>query len=386
MKKEKRLLVVSFVEIPPTNDGCRNRAFNLINFYKKLGYKIDYLYYDYFHYDTREMRKYFNSQLYIVKPEVSIKSKLKDWLRQYTYKTGLYKYVHIRYTADEIYSDAVTKKALELHRKNNYDAVMAIYFGMSKVFEAFDSKVIKILDSQDRFAYRDKIYLKNGLKPEFLYTNYVQERKALSRADVVLAIQKKEEKYYKWLLKDNAKVVTVGDLIPNKQAYLVKNKEVLFVGSSNTANIEGISWFLKEVWPAVISRDSSAKLVFVGTCCNKIPDGEYSKLGVVDDLEEVYHNVRCVVNPVLFGTGLNIKSIEALGNAKPLITTMVGAKGINKKALIACSNSAEMAERIIDILHNDKEAFEYSRRAQKFVEVYNSKNESQLKKCLKQED
>jgi Glycosyl transferases group 1 len=46
------------------------------------------------------------------------------------------------------------------------------------------------------------------------------------------------------------------------------------------------------------------------------------RLGVVERLEYFYAMVDCIVNPMIGGTGLKIKTIEALGYGRPIIGTV----------------------------------------------------------------
>jgi glycosyltransferase involved in cell wall biosynthesis len=102
--------------------------------------------------------------------------------------------------------------------------------------------------------------------------------------------------------------------------------------------------------------------------------GAFEMLGVVPDIEEAYAKTWIAVNPVHAGTGLAIKSIEALGFAIPLVTTRTGARGLldTGSAGFLCipDHDAEaMAAAIVSLLCNEAartrlslEAWEYSRR------------------------
>jgi glycosyltransferase involved in cell wall biosynthesis len=50
--------------------------------------------------------------------------------------------------------------------------------------------------------------------------------------------------------------------------------------------------------------------------------------GFVDDLRGAYRDVDIVLNPVFFGAGLKLKTVEALCFARPLVTTSLGAEGL----------------------------------------------------------
>ena len=57
-------------------------------------------------------------------------------------------------------------------------------------------------------------------------------------------------------------------------------------------------------------------------------DSDIRLLGHVENLAEFYNSVDVVINPVEFGTGLKIKSVEGLAFGKPLITTPEGVVGL----------------------------------------------------------
>jgi len=65
----------------------------------------------------------------------------------------------------------------------------------------------------------------------------------------------------------------------------------------------------------------------------------YSENGEMPNLKSIYDLSDIVINPLTIGTGLKIKSIEALGFSKALISTSVGAdgleNGINSAFLLA---------------------------------------------------
>ena len=76
-------------------------------------------------------------------------------------------------------------------------------------------------------------------------------------------------------------------------------------------------------------------------------------LGVVESLEEAYTRAAVIVNPVLAGTGLKTKTVEALGHAKPLVTTSCGAEGIEDAAgtaFLMADDPAGMAAHINGLL------------------------------------
>ena len=96
-------------------------------------------------------------------------------------------------------------------------------------------------------------------------------------------------------------------------------------------------------------------------------------IGYVDDLDALYAETDIVVNPVTFGGGLKIKCVEALAHGKPLITSPVGAEGIEKganKAFIVCTSPAETVEQLNALIEDPERRRELATSARAFAEQH----------------
>ncbi len=152
---------------------------------------------------------------------------------------------------------------------------------------------------------------------------------------------------------------------------LEKPKEfnILFIGTLTwKANLEGIKWFLHEVYPFIIEAYPSANLWIVGK--NKKEDiidlhNEHTHfLGFVDDLEVYMQNSTVFICPILFGSGMKLKILEAMYRGIPFVTTSIGAESIitideqntYKYPFAGCvtDDACEFANAIIDIYENDE--------------------------------
>jgi glycosyltransferase involved in cell wall biosynthesis len=105
---------------------------------------------------------------------------------------------------------------------------------------------------------------------------------------------------------------------------------LLFVGSSASANVDGLDWFLAEIWPRILAERPDTKLTVAGSVCTAItstPVG-VSLRGRVPDLTPLYRRADVVISPLRVGSGLKIKLIEALAHGKPVVGTTVTAQGV----------------------------------------------------------
>lgn len=163
----------------------------------------------------------------------------------------------------------------------------------------------------------------------------------LLQSDVILGIQANESDYLARLL-PGKRISTVGidaDL-PQDPGLPSKASETIgIIGSDNPANCEGLDLFLEHSWPIILAKQPQARLCIAGklgiTFQNKrphgLPDG-VDTLGWIPDLALFYRDQRVIVNPVVRGTGLKIKSVEAMAHARPLVAYPVGLEGMDWSA------------------------------------------------------
>lgn len=181
-----------------------------------------------------------------------------------------------------------------------------------------------------------------------------QERAALAGFDVVMGIHEADSAKLRALLPDRP-VITVGYGMPVVPHGRRKGGEVnvLYVGTTAAPNRLAARRFLADVWPSIRARaGDGVHLQVVGDVGGKLrmplPQGVTIR-GYVADMIAVYEEADIVVNPVFFGGGLKIKTVEALCHGKPLLTTMQGAYGLEDgagRAFWVCGSDAQMRDRL----------------------------------------
>ena len=280
------------------------------------------------------------------------------------------------YRVDDWYTREITEQLLKISQQVKPDVVLVEYVFLSKVFECFGPDTLKILDTHDIVGNRHRLYQKNDIAPQWFYTSVAQEKKALDRADVVIAIQDEEATYFRQLTRH--KVITVGHMVQvshgDEQADN-KTNHLLFVGSSNPINVEALRWFLRDVFPLVRVQLPHIELEVVGGCAEKISARDGLILtGRAIDLASHYRRAKAVINPVRFGTGLKIKAIEALAYGRPLITTRAGAAGLEKwaeRAFLVAETPEEFAEAIRKVCCVEDLCDSLTKSAIEFTKTYN---------------
>ncbi len=84
---------------------------------------------------------------------------------------------------------------------------------------------------------------------------------------------------------------------------------------------------------------------------------ESELLGPVEDLEELYGRAKVVINPALAGTGLKIKTLEALSFQKPLVTWPTGTDGLHpsvRELCLVARDWFEFSESVVAVLNDSR--------------------------------
>ncbi|WP_242912263.1 glycosyltransferase [Brevundimonas pishanensis] len=220
---------------------------------------------------------------------------------------------------DDWCPDTLISRVRALNAANQYAAVIVNYVWLSGCFEGVHDS-LRILDTHDLFGDRARIAAAAGLEPSWFFTTVDEEQRGLDRADLVLAIQDQEEAAL--AARTTSRVMTVGHLINALPALdRPQSDQPVFgyFGSANPWNVASVRALDK----ALAERGSTARWAMAGSVSRKVPDLRTSpiNLGRVDQVSDFYDMVDCVLNPMTAGTGLKIKTIEALAHGRPVMGT-----------------------------------------------------------------
>jgi GT2 family glycosyltransferase/glycosyltransferase involved in cell wall biosynthesis len=151
---------------------------------------------------------------------------------------------------------------------------------------------------------------------------------------------------------------------------------MLFLGSfRHIPNQEALDWFAKQVLPRVVERCPDSRLVIVGSDPpprHSLPakDRNVEIRGFVEDLHEPFSRYAVFVCPILSGSGVRVKLLEAFCTGIPVVSTTLGAEGLSERDRDLChlaDDPAEFAERILHLFENRSETQAMIERARAYV-------------------
>ena len=154
-------------------------------------------------------------------------------------------------------------------------------------------------------------------------------------------------------------------------------EDLMFYGAMwRPVNEQAVAYFAQKIFPQISTRVPQTCFVIAGsrpsTLVRSLANARIEVTGFVDDIAPIYSRAAVVVAPLLAGSGIKGKVIQALAYGRPVVTTSIGAEGIPGKeadGLFVCDNPRDFAECVLSLLHN-KSYLRYCKPAQAFIRRY----------------
>jgi O-antigen biosynthesis protein len=152
---------------------------------------------------------------------------------------------------------------------------------------------------------------------------------------------------------------------------------MLFVGSfRHEPNRVAVEWFVRQVLPLILEREPRARLVLAGAdppAAHTYADfaGNLEMAGFVEDVRLPLARYSAFVCPILSGSGVRVKLLEAFAAGIPVVSTTVGAEGLALQDGEFCAladTPQAFAGRVAELLENPVQAADMARRARAEVE------------------
>ncbi len=150
---------------------------------------------------------------------------------------------------------------------------------------------------------------------------------------------------------------------------------LFYIGALDWApNQEGLDWFFAKVWPKILSRWPELVLHIAGRnssqyFTDEIPPNVYPE-GEIDDAISFFRNHNVMIVPLLSGSGILIKILEAMAMGKVVISSATGASGLgaNDGEHLFVADTAEDYIRVLERLSEQPGLmWETGHQARRFV-------------------
>jgi glycosyltransferase involved in cell wall biosynthesis len=151
---------------------------------------------------------------------------------------------------------------------------------------------------------------------------------------------------------------------------------MLFVGSfQHVPNLQALNWFANEVLPRILAQRPGALFVVVGS---NLPESliylanhpNVRLTGGVPDIREPLERYAVFVCPILSGSGVRVKLLEAFAAGIPVVSTTIGAEGLSAESGYMCEladSPLEFADATVKLLSDQQYASGLALRAREMV-------------------
>lgn len=385
--EDNRILLISSTGCPPPNRGGAARIAALIVTMQRLGYAVHFA-------GIRLTDQEIASTRLLVdhwvgnfhrwpSPPLSMGGRIKRKIRSL-----LYRLEWVEDRLDGEFCQPWLEEARDLQRRCQYQRVFLAYLFYSKFLQDFPDPCLRIVDTNDIFANRRQRLRAQGIGDFWRSYSPRDEKRALLRAQRVIAIQHQEAAYFRQLLGSATTVYTVGHMAEALSAPLAPASfpRLGCIGSAHASNVAGLQWFLRDVWPRIRARVTEAEIWVAGSIGeNCAPAPGLHLLGQVPSLTDFYRDCLVVINPVLAGTGISTKTIEALMHGRPVVSTRCGVMGLESflgHGLLVGDSAGEFANAVVAWLSNLPQAQQAGEAALRQAQIYTGETQRALAQVL----
>lgn len=348
----------------PLNEGGTIGIYNYTRAYSQLGHNVTLYCLDGYKHDTpieeatNELNKYADVFIHPIDTDIHIEEAVKHLLRNESYNVSRF------------YNRIFELELEGLLKLQKFDVVQleGTFVGpylpiIKKHHKGLVSLRMHNVEYEiwERLAANDKnpikkLYLRRLAKQLKTY-----ESKIIKEVDIIVPVTDDDGLKFKKLHPNGTyHTIPAGiDLGVWKYAPSDEINKWYHIGSMEWhANAEAVTWFTQDIHPLISSRNSTYQLHLAGKGIDKFEiKGSQLKIDsyVPDAYEFVKENDVCVV-PLKSGSGIRLKILEAMAAGKLVVSTTIGAQGIeykNGRHLLIADTPEEFAE-IFTSLKNEE--------------------------------
>lgn len=219
--------------------------------------------------------------------------------------------------------------AIFAHRLPSMCPLMLTRMPMPPIFFDFDDIEHIVLSRSIRLEKSIKGRLLHLLIPALKSG----EKKAVNLAAETYVCSEKDRAYIERVFRQPRAFIIPNAVNMPELRPLSSEPNLLFLGSDYGANIDAAEFMAEKIWPYIHARLPESKLIIAGITPDRLKKrGDYAPgieiTGFVEDLDSLYERARVITAPLLVGGGTRYKIIEAASYGKPVVSTEIGAEGI----------------------------------------------------------
>jgi len=279
------------------------------------------------------------------------------------------------YIAQKYYQKNMKQKMKEVLKENKIDIVHFDMLHLSRYRREIQN-IPTTLTEHNVESLRILSLLKNSknlIFKTFMYLQYIKlkrfEKRICPNFDICVTVSEYDLKALK-AISPSAKFVVVPNGVDTSyfapDGFSHVPDSLIWVGGMNSMyNKEAVDFFVNEIFPLIEKEIPNVKFTVIGKSptkkllhLSKI-NGNVKAIGYVDDVRPYINSAAVYVASIKSGGGTKLKVLNALSMAKPVVTTSVGAEGIevnDNEHLLIADDPELFAKKTVELLRNPEVA------------------------------
>ena len=334
VSNKKKVLFIFHLNFLRKDIGCSNAVYITAKMLKSMGFSIDFFttniienYSDFVAYNNEGII----DNLFLV--DINKKSSVN--------KPQSYSKI------SWVLSDIVLEEFQELVKSVNYNYIYVHYINWAELFRFTKISASTKLIYNMHDSYFVQLFYHEGIKE--IGKHFEEELDLLNYFHAVLCISHDEMLFWSRFYPDKKFYFLPAANQLKKLPIVSKTIDVLYIAALNSYNVTAANWFIDEICPKL---QKNISITFCGKFLTglqpeyleKIKNHNITTIDFAEDLELLYAKSRIVVVPILGGTGLKIKTLEALSCSIPIVSTVLGVDGLPDKYESGCLVSDDPGE------------------------------------------
>lgn len=390
---KKRILIITSVFPYPLNSGGAQAQFHMIDALRKqIDLSIAYISNNVA--DEEELQKLWPDVEFF--PYFRVR---KNWFRRKYRKSIIRKYERffqnkrlldpgLKFSFEGLIDYAFVNHLEEVVKAHTFDAIQMEF--SPTLFLAFALPEMKHIFVQHEISFIRNLRYMRGLENRSASDIYQynmlkqQEIGSMNQCTSVVVLTDIDKNI---LLNEGVRVpIYVSPaIIPSPKAlpqeYQFENRLIFIGGDDHHPNYEGITWFLENVWHKVLTERPDTELHIIGKWHShhkREIETNYKQVkltGFVPSLEP-YTKTSIMIVPILTGSGMRMKIVDAANYGIPFITTTVGVEGlsfVNAEDCYIEDDPQQFANATIALMDNRNEQLLFRENAyQKMQQAYDN--------------
>ncbi len=293
------------------------------------------------------------------------------------------------YNAERFFNEQFSKALTDLLKNEHFDVVqleglyMAYYIG---VIRKYSKAVIALRAHNIEHEIWNRVAQQEKSAWKKMYLGIMARRikqfklKILNTYDLLIPITDRDARQFdRFGNKKPSLTIPAGYELSDSLLHRssIKFPSVFFIGTLDWfPNQEGLIWFLDKVWPLVLEQQPGVQFNVAGRnaprwleiLLKKSPNVNF--LGEIDNAARFISENAVMVAPLFSGSGMRVKIIEGMAFGKSIVSTTIGAEGIDVahgKNIMIDDHEEGFAQCINQLLNNRTFFEEMGENAVRFV-------------------